>query len=69
MTIELDKVIKNLNKVNPRGLTLEIYNEDEQPRIYIGTDSCSGAEYPVQSVTEIGEMVVHYLLNYFTELD
>lgn len=69
MTLELDEVIKNLNNATPNGLTLEIYDEDGQPHLYIGTDSCSGAEYPIQSVAEIGEMVVYYLLNYFTGLD
>ena len=64
MTVELDNVIKNL-KDSP--LTIEIFEEDGDTGMYIETENGSGAEYKVQSVQEVGEFVVHYLLNYYSD--
>ena len=64
MTEELDNVIKNLNKYD---LTIELYNDDGETGMYIETENSTGADYKVQSVQDVGESVVHYLLNYFTD--
>lgn len=64
MTVELDNVIKNLKG---KPLTLEIYDEDGNGQLYIGTENGSGAEYKVQSVEDVADFVKHYLLNYYAD--
>ena len=64
MTVELDNVIKNLNKFD---ITIELYNDDGETGMYIETENSTGAEYKIQSVQDVGEFVVHYLMTYFTD--
>ena len=64
MTVELDNVIKNLNG---KVLTLELFDEDGEQHLYLGTDSSSGAEYKVQSLQDVSEMLIYYLKNYYMD--
>lgn len=62
MTIELDAIIKNLKN---RPLSLELYSDGDSSYIYIETENSTGAEYKIQTIADIGQMITYYLRNYF----
>ena len=65
MTVELDKII---DKLNEREIVIEVYKQDEDEYLmYIGGDNNSGEEYKVQSIRDIGDMVVYYIESNYLE--
>lgn len=62
MTMELDTIIKNLKN---EPLSLELCSDGDDNYIYIGTDNSTGTEYKIQTIADIGEMIIYYLRNYF----
>jgi hypothetical protein len=64
MTVELDNVITNLQDGQ---IELELCSdEDGNAWVYIGTNSGSGAEYKVQSIQDVADMLKFYLTNYYS---
>ena len=65
MTLELDRIIKNLNG---NAITIELFKEDDTVGLYIGADNSSGCEYTVQSIQDVLCQVQQYLYSYDNEI-
>lgn len=64
MTVELDRIINNLNG---QEIHIELFNEGGKPQIYIGTDSLNGWVYSINSIDEVCEVIKFYLNNYYVD--
>lgn len=46
-------------------LSIEIYQENGAHMCFIGTESGSGASYPVTDISDIGNVLAQYLKTYY----
>lgn len=57
------KLVEQFENI-PDDLSIEFYIEEGQPMICISSACSSGAEYPINSLDEIGDKVNAYIYNY-----
>lgn len=57
------KLVEQFENIQ-NDLSIEFYIDEGQPMILISSDCSSGAEYPIDSLDEIGDRVNEYIRNY-----